>query len=120
MNFDPLLFEPGSSVLTDTHENQLAKLSELLTERPGVHLTLCGFTNLNDRSRISTEIIDKNKIKPPSAELLTKLKQLGSERQQNIKDHLVSVGKIAHDRLILCAPEHSDDAEATAGVEISI
>jgi len=82
---------------------------ELLVERPGVHLTLCGFTNLNDREKISTEIIDPKKIKPPSAERLQMLKQLGSERQENVKNHLVSVGKIAHDRLILCEPEHSDD-----------
>ena len=120
MNFEPLIFEPGSSKLTDAQNEQLTRMVELLVERPGVHLTLCGFTNLNDREKISTEIIDPKKIKPPSAERLQKLKQLGSERQENVKNHLVSVGKIAHDRLILCEPEHNDDVESISGVEISI
>jgi hypothetical protein len=120
MNFDPLLFDPGSSELTGPHKEQLGKLAELLTERPAVHLTLCGFTNLNDRDKLFTEILDKDKVKPPSAERLQKLKQLGSKRQDNVKNYLVSAGKIEHSRLILCEPEHSDDAEAIAGVEISI
>ena len=120
MNFEPLIFEPGSSKLTDAQNAQLTRMIELLVERPGVHLTLCGSTNLNDRGKISTEIIDPKKIKPASAESLQKLKQLGSERQENVKNHLVSVGNIAHNRLILCEPEHSDDADAIGGVEISI
>jgi hypothetical protein len=120
INFDPLIFEPGSSKLTDAQNEQLTKMIELLVERPGIHLTLCGFTNLNDREKISTEIIDPKKIKPPSAERLQKLKQLGNERQESVKNHLVTVGKIAHDRLILCEPEHHDDAVTISGVEISI
>ena len=120
MNFDPLLFDAGSSQFTDAHTGQLSKLAELLVERPGVHLTLCGYTNLNDREKMFTEIIDREKIKPPSAERLTQLKQLGNTRQEHVKNHLVTVGKIAHDRLILCEPEHSDDAESIGGVEISI
>ena len=120
LNFDPLAFEPGSAQLNDAHKQQLSKLAELLVERPHVHLTLCGYTSLDDREKLFTEIIDRNKIKPASAERLAKLKQLGNERQDNVKNHLINAGKIAHDRLILCAPEHSDDAEALAGVEISI
>ncbi len=120
MNFDPLIFEPGTSKLNNTQDEQLAKLAELLVERPAVHLTLCASTNLNDRNKLFSEIINKEKIKPPSAEHLQKLKQLGSERQENVKNHLVTVGKIAHDRLILCEPEHNDDAVSISGVEISI
>ena len=120
MNFDPLLFDAGSSQLTDTHKQQLDKLAELLTERPAVHLTLCGFTNVNDRDKMFSEILDKEKIKPPAAERLTQLKKLGAERQDHVKNYLISAGKIEHNRLILCEPEHSDDAEAIAGVEISI
>jgi len=120
LNFDPLVFEPGSAQLNDAHEEQLANLAKLLAERPQVHLTLCGFTNLKDRDKMFSEIIDPKKIKPASPENLTKLKQLGNERQEAVKNHLIDIGKIEHNRLILCEPEHSDDAEALAGVEISI
>ena len=120
MNFDPVLFDAGSSQLTDAHKGQLDKLAELLTERPGVHLTLCGFTNLDDRKKLFTEILDKDKINPPTTERLQQLKQLGSARQDNVKNYLISAGNIDHGRLILCEPEHTDDAEAIAGVEISI
>ena len=121
MNFDPLVFDPGSSMLTSAHESQLSKLSELLTERPGIHLVLCGSTNLGDRDKLFSEIIDPKKAPPPlSAERREKLKQLAVERQENVKNRLVTQGKIAHNRLILCEPEHSDQADALAGVEISI
>jgi hypothetical protein len=121
MNFDPIIFNPGTSKLNNAQQEQLAKLAELLVERPAVHLTLCGSTNLNDRGKMFSEILDPKKAIPPaSAERMEKLKQLARERQQNVKDRLVSVGKITHDRLILCEPEHSDDAEALGGVEISI
>ncbi len=121
MNFEPLIFDAGSAQLTDAHNEQLATLAKLLVERPAVHLTLCGSTNLNDRNKMFTEILDKTKpTPPPSSERLKRLNQLGSERQENVKNHMVSVGKIAHERLILCEPEHSDDAEAIGGVEISI
>jgi hypothetical protein len=121
MNFDPLIFEPGASKLTNAQDEQLAKLVELLVERPAVHLTLCGSTNLNDRDKMFSEILNPEKaIPPPSAERMEKLKKLGSERQENVKNHLVSVGKIAHDRLILCEPEHHDDTASISGVEISI
>ena len=120
MNFDPLIFEPGAAKLTAAQDEQLAKLAELLVERPAVHLTLCGSTNLNDREKLFSETINKEKIQPPSAERLQKLQQLGNERQENVKNHLVSAGKIAHDRLILCEPEHNDDTASISGVEISI
>ena len=121
MNFDPMVFDPGSSRLTSAHESQLSKLTELLTERPGIHLVLCGSTNLGDRDKLFSEIIDPKKAPPPpSAERLQQLKQLAMERQENVKNHLVTQGKIAHNRLILCEPEHSDQADAIAGVEISI
>lgn len=121
MNFDPLIFEAGLSTLTDSHEGQLNKLAELLVERPAVHLVLCGSTNLGDRDKMFSEIIDPKKDPPPpSTERLQELKKLARERQQNVKNQLVTVGKIAHDRLILCEPEHSDAADAIAGVDISI
>ena len=120
MNFEPVVFDPGSDILGASHEQQLAKLSELLVERPGVHLTLCGFTNVKDRERLFTGIRDKETVKPVTGEQLDRLTQLGSSRQDKVKNHLVTVGKIAHDRLILCAPEHKDDAESIGGVEISI
>ena len=121
MNFDPMVFDPGSSRLTSAHESQLSKLTELLTERPGIHLVLCGSTNLGDRDKLFSEIIDPKKAPPPpSAERLQQLKQLAMERQENVKNHLVTQGNIAHNRLILCEPEHSDQADAIAGVEISI
>ena len=82
---------------------------------------LCGSTNLGDRDKLFSEIIDPKKAPPPlSAERREKLKQLAVERQESVKNRLVTQGKIAHNRLILCEPEHSDQADALAGVEISI
>ncbi len=41
LNFDPIVFEPGSSELLEQNKQQLDNLARLLNEKPKVHLTLC-------------------------------------------------------------------------------
>ncbi len=126
LNFDPIEFPPGESKLSDSGKQQLDGLSKLLTEKPKVHLTLCGVTNQHDALALYPKLkepIDTDKkttdIKLNKEQLL-QLKQLARERQVNSKNHLVDNSGIEHNRLILCEPEHNTDDDAIAGVVINI
>jgi hypothetical protein len=129
LNFDPILFASGSSELVAGNKEKLDKLSKLLTEKPQVHLTLCGITNNDDTFALYPEIkkqyeASKKENKTPDIALTDEqslaLETLAGQRQINSKDYLVDQHKIAHERLILCAPEHSTDDDAISGVEINI
>ena len=55
-----------------------------------------------------------------SSSQANKLEELAQQRQFNSKNYLIAEHAIAHERLILCAPEHKTDTDAVAGVEINI
>jgi len=127
LNFDPVAFTPGSAEINDSGKQQLDNLSKLLSEKPQIHLTLCGVTNQQDVFALYPEIKDKfkNKDNAKTEIILTEkqslqLDQLARDRQVNSKNYLVKQRGIEHDRLILCAPEHKSEDDAVAGVEIVI
>jgi len=111
-------------------KEQLDNLSKLLTEKPQVHLTMCGITNTQDVIALYPELkekFDNNKKEGKSgedialtAEQSAMLEKLANERQVNSKNYLINSSGIAHDRLILCAPEHRTEDDAISGLEINI
>ena len=131
LDFDPLDFKPGDATLNTDNKEQLSSLAKLLTEKPQVHLTLCGTTNESDLFKLYPDLKDemtenrKDKDTTNDEIVLTekmksKLKTLATERQINSKNHLISEANISHDRLILCEPTPSVESDAKAGVEINI
>jgi hypothetical protein len=131
LNFDPIKFTPGSSEIIAESKEQLSNLSKLLTEKPQVHLTLCGITNQQDALTLFPELKEQleksNKGDEKShvdikvtAEQLSQLDQLAKDRQDNSKNYLIDNHGIAHNRLIVCEPEYRKEEDAIAGVEINI
>jgi len=136
LNFDPITFTPGSSELLDENKEQLDGLAKLMTEKPQIHLTLCGMTSPLDAYKLFPEFqkqkdehqknkTDDEELKSTfkiilSDEQNSQLETLASQRQVNSKNYLITEHEIQHDRLILCAPEHNTDEESIAGVEINI
>lgn len=133
LNFDPVVFDAGSAELNEENKEQLEGLSKLMTEKPGIHLTLCGITNQQDVVALYPELRDKtakssseesNNGGAPAIKLnkeqLARLNEIARQRQVNSKNYLVSQGNIEHDRLILCAPEHMPEEQSNSGVEIHI
>ena len=124
LNFDPVEFKPGSAEINNSGKQQLDNLSKLLSEKPQIHLTLCGVTNQQDIYALYPELRDKSKNKNEEITLTEeqslRINQLARERQINSKDYLVKQRGIEHDRLILCAPEHKTDDNAITGVEVNI
>jgi hypothetical protein len=120
LDFEPVFFDAGTSelilpVLNEDGEDQLLNLIKLMDDKSKVHLTLCGKTNQSDLIALFPKAINK-----PSKAQRDALYQLASKRQINVKNYLIEQGGLAHDRLILCAPEHVADEDAIAGVEINI
>jgi hypothetical protein len=129
LHFDPILFKSGSSKLDKIAKDKLDELTKLLEEKPQVHLTLCGMTNKKDsfvlfpglKKKYETNKKDeKSESVILSKEQSAALDKLARERQINSKEYLVEQHKIAHDRLILCAPEHQTDGDKISGVEVNI
>lgn len=120
LNFDPLTFNPGSSELINENKAQLDKLAALLTEKPQIHLTLCGVTNQDDVFVLYPETKKQGENTTLSVDKIATLNLLANERQNNSKNYLIINGKIKHDRLILCEPEYKANEKNIAGVEINI
>jgi hypothetical protein len=101
-----------------------------MVDRPGIHLTLCGFSNVVDKNKLFPRLATKPltpeqttqgqqvKIKPLSKENLASLNKLAESRSSNIKHYLAKEKAINASRLIECAPEYNP--EKISGVEISI
>ena len=119
LDFEPVTFNAGKNLLENKDRDEMAKLVQLMNERPGIHLTLCSFTNTADRKATLPETaeiaIDQLNLTP---EQISKLVELGELRGAGVKQFLVDQ-KIEASRLVLCTPEHAE-GEGFAGVEISI
>jgi hypothetical protein len=122
LNFDPLIFDAGSATLNKASLDQLNKLADLMTERPQVHLTLCGLSNGNDRIRLypDTAVADGSKPVALKPEQEAQLLKLANDRQNSTKNYLIDKKGLSHDRLILCEPAYNADKDAIGGVEINI
>jgi len=119
LNFKPVIFSAGSADMTETGSESLAKMAELMSERLGLHVTLCAFTNTEDRLRViprtaKTAIADLELDK----EQLARMEKLGEKRESEVRDYLLEK-KIASDRLVPCNARH-EEGGGLAGVDISI
>mgnify|MGYP001825717753 FL=1 len=122
LNFEPIPFDAGSPEMTSAGKEQLDKLAILLKEKPHLHLTMCGMTNLTDIHKLYSRTKDLKEgeelqLKPKQIE---KLETIAQQRQTKAKDYLVNTHAIDHSQLILCTPEYHTDAESVSGVEITI
>ena len=126
MNFDPIRFDAGSADLLGDGKKQLDKLTALLTEKPKIHLTLCGMTNKDDAHALYPNLKtppEKNKsdlVTDLSKDQISGLNQLATDRQIASKNYFIEVAKVSHDRLILCEPEHQTNEDAISGVDVNI
>jgi len=119
LEFEPVVYPAGVSDIAQTETAELDKIATLMTERPGVDVTLCGFTNSADRIALFAETAevaaDELEL---TGEQLAALAQLGEARASAVKDYLVAK-QIDAARLVLCDSEHAEGAELS-GIEISI
>jgi len=119
LRFDPVVFEAGNSDIGEVEKDGLEKIAKLMLERPGVHVTMCAYTNSADRklllpetAEIAIEELDLNDHQ------VSVLERLGKTRRDRVEDYLVSKN-IDPARLVTCETEHREGTDLS-GVEISI
>lgn len=122
LKFQPVIFNPAEASLTDSGKTELDKLATVMSERPGIHLTLCGFTNKNDLPQSAANTASQPATDKPaveiSAEQRQQLLQLAGLRSSVVKQYLINSHKISASRLVECEAEYA--ADAIAGVEIKL
>ena len=126
LNFEPVVFYANISELSPAHQEQLDKLAALMSERPGVHLTLCGTSNKTDKDILFPEKKMQKEssaektlpVKPLSDIEISLLKKLAETRSSNVKNYMIKNKAIKASRLIECTPEF--EVDGISGVEISI
>ncbi len=119
LRFEPVVFAPATIELSSDQLAYLDNIFQLMTERPELHLSLCGYANREDVGVMAPDRLERLKDQPlqPDEELMIQLLAMAVKRAEVVKVYLVSKG-IAADRLILCEGEF--DVEHIAGVEVSI
>jgi hypothetical protein len=113
LRFEPLLFNAGEAVIAADATGRLGKMAELLKDRPGVRLVLCG-------KAAPPDFLPQDREKPSlSEEERARLLDLARKRAGAVKDYLIEQG-IAADRLFICDPSIEKEKEALPRVEIAI
>lgn len=113
LRFEPLLFEPGEAGIAPDAAGRLEKMAELLKDRPGVRLVLCG-------KAVPGDFRPQDREKPSlSEEEKARLLDLARKRAGAVKDYLIKQGIVA-DRLFICDPGIEQEKDARPRVEIAI
>lgn len=119
LRFEPVHFGAGASEFETAQAGDLDRIASLMQERPGVHLTLCPYTNSADRAALLPETADTD---PAELELddaqRKSLEALGEARAVAARAAL-DARKVDLGRLVACAPHH-EEGDSDSRVEISI
>jgi len=141
LRFEPVRFDAANSELDNADRQQLDKLAQLLNEKPGVHLVICGHVTRDDRFNLfpmeqewfieksasvdtgddDTETTTKAPPLPSlSDRQIEKLVDLARKRGEKVKEYLVNKKGIGGDRLILCNPVYNPEDTEPPYTEIKI
>jgi hypothetical protein len=128
VGLDPLAFPAGEMVLDETASKYLEKVTELLKSRPKLRIELCGKAVLKDRAVLierrqaaqkKVDEKDGNKQDTAAEEILISdevLLDFAKERAKLVKESLVNLHSIEHERIYLCLPEIDETPETEPSV----
>lgn len=120
MRLDSVRFDPGSTVFNSEAQRYLDKIGQLMKDRPGINLTLCGSATQTDEEALKNLLQANQKtgtaVPPPQQKtpaqleaeaksLLDKLHELADQRGERVKDYLIDRQKINADRFFDCQTE---------------
>ncbi len=105
ISIDPIIFEPGSILLSDNNKKYLEKISGILKKRPELNLRVCG----------KATIMDQREPVIPDEILMT----LAENRGKVVDDFLINELDLKNNRLISCkAKLQLENKEAKPRVEL--
>lgn len=109
VRFEPLVFATGEQRLTEQHQQYLAELVLLMTDKPDLQLKTCAVVTYAD--------LDVSADTQLNVDQQAQLKVLGDERQNLLKRYLIEQG-ITSSRILYCAPELDTDADAQPRIDL--
>ncbi|NRA63558.1 MAG: DUF748 domain-containing protein [Pseudobacteriovorax sp.] len=127
LRFEPIVFHPLSDKPTSSSMEQLNKIADVMTEKPGVRLNFCSAGNINETTQWQRSNPDQ-KLPSTVADAVIEDGKLSNERaialaQQRIKTvavFLIDQKKIAASRVITCSPKVDSQSEEPVSVTVSI
>lgn len=115
IDFDPIVFQPGSAELSAAAHRQLQEMLRVLREHPEARPGICGIANPRDWHALypnstpglrgSDSALEQFYRYPP-IELLEEFERLALERSRQIERFLIDAGITAAE-LIPCAPDYN-------------
>ncbi|MEJ2141849.1 MAG: DUF748 domain-containing protein [Gammaproteobacteria bacterium] len=121
LSFEPVKFAAGKAELEQAGKDKLTTLSKLLTERPHVQLTLCGFPVKDDifarykPAELGLNNGDEKKPLKLTDKQTSELLALFKARMDNMKKFMVRQLKVDPGQVLLCS--EPDNKEWITGVE---
>ena len=116
----PVLFKPGDDSLPEKSEDYFKRLAKILEDKPEVDFRLCpkvGAWELDPNRPKSNGKRKDGKIELSDKER-EQLKELGQQRAQQIKKHLVEQYGCDKDRLLICITQIEQEPSAKPRVDI--
>jgi hypothetical protein len=130
IRLDPIIFPVAEIVLTESANQYLEKVRDVLTNRPKLRIELCGKAVAKDRVALMEKrqaamktVEEKNGAKQGAAmeEMSVSdeiLLDFARERAKLVKESLVKQHSIDHQRIYLCLPEIDESPDKEAHVEL--
>jgi hypothetical protein len=112
ITLQPVIFEPAETTLSSESKAYMAKLAEMMNERKGMRMNICGVAVLADKPAIWAQLQETNKQqKAPLDETLLllelepALQALAQQRSDAVKTELSDKQGIDSERLFSCYPK---------------
>jgi len=112
---EPVLFEPGQVALTEAGTDYLDKVAQLMRDRGGLRIKLCGMAVPADREPLGLPAEGEL-----AAEQVQRLEGLARERALAIKEYLIAQDGVKVDHLFICTPEVSAKPDAVPRVKLEL
>ncbi len=121
VRLDPMMMTPQSATIAVENENYAERLVTLLTERPGLHLVICGeaSTATDIQQPAPGTALETDQAEAGLTDHTPMLTRLADERSALVKKTLFEKG-IESERLLICKSSLNDDptgARVVLGIE---
>lgn len=130
VGLDPVMFPVGETSLDDNAAQYLAKVKDVLENRPKLRIELCGKAVEKDRAALAEQRLaaqqkaqgaaGMKKETPATAITITDdvLQDLAQERAKTVKETLVKQHGIDHQRIYICLSALAEDPDKAPMVEL--
>lgn len=116
LTFEPLVFEPGSITLTNSHREQLATLAKLTQQKPNISLVLCGMVAQADLMQPDS----KEPPAPLTEEQRDRLINLAKQRQSLVLSTLIGEFEVNKGQLLTCNPSAKNALKNVPEVQVTL